>query len=69
MQRLQYLRGCLSGDALDIVSSLEISELNYDVAWRLLKERYDNKRVTVNAHVKAIVELPAMNKENVSELR
>lgn len=69
VQRLQYFRGCLSGEASDVVSSLEISDLNYDVAWRLLRERYDNKRITVNAHIKAIDEFPTMLKENVSELR
>lgn len=35
----------------------------------MLKERYDNKRVIVHTHVKAIMELPSMHKENISELR
>lgn len=69
VQKLQYLRGCLSSEASDVVSSLEISDLNYDVAWRLLKERYDNKRVIVHTHVKAIMELPAVTKESAAELR
>lgn len=74
LQRLQYLRASLAGEASDIVSSLEISfgdssDLNYEIAWTLLKERYDNKRVIVHTYVKTIMELPSMNKENVSELR
>ncbi|XP_077268718.1 uncharacterized protein LOC143900848 [Temnothorax americanus] len=63
VEKLQYLRGCLSGEASDVISSLEISELNYDVAWRLLKDRYNNKRVIIQTHVKAIIELPPMSKE------
>lgn len=69
VQRLQYLRASLSGDALSIISALEISDQNYAVAWNTLRERYDNKRVVVSTHIKAILELPDMIKENVSELR
>lgn len=52
-----------------MISSLEISDSNYEVAWILLKERYDNKRVIVQNHIKAIMELPSMTKENYTELR
>lgn len=69
VQKFQYLRGCLSREAGDVVKSLEISDLNYDVAWRLLKERYDNKRIIVHTHVKSIMELPSIRKENAVELR
>jgi len=69
VQKLQYLKGCLKGDASKVISSLEISALNYEVAWNLLKKRYDNKRIIVQAHVRAIMELPCMSKENAIELR
>jgi len=68
-QRFQYLRASLTGDAKNIVNSLEISNTNYDVAWTLLKERYDNQRVIVQNHIKAIMDLPSMVKENYAELR
>ncbi|XP_036148006.1 uncharacterized protein LOC118647346 [Monomorium pharaonis] len=69
VHKLQYLRSSLTGEASDVISALEISDLNYEIAWAMLKERYDNKRVIVHAHVKAIMELPSMTKENASELR
>ncbi|XP_025997196.2 uncharacterized protein LOC105199694 [Solenopsis invicta] len=69
IQRLQYLRASLTGDAGKVVDSLEISDVNYEVAWTLLKERYDNKRVIVQSHIKALIELPSMAKENHVELR
>lgn len=69
VQKLQYLKASLTGDASNVISSLEISDANYDVAWTLLKERYDNKRVIVQNHIKAILELPSMAKENYNELR
>ncbi|XP_024869616.1 uncharacterized protein LOC112453228 [Temnothorax curvispinosus] len=46
-----------------------MSDRNYEIAWNLLRERYDNKRVIVHTHIKAITELPSMNKENACELR
>ncbi|XP_036150741.1 uncharacterized protein LOC118648525 [Monomorium pharaonis] len=69
IQKLQYLKSSLSGDASNVIHSLEISELNYDVAWRLLRERYDNKRVIIHTHIEAIMELPSMTRENLIELR
>ncbi|XP_071647569.1 uncharacterized protein [Temnothorax longispinosus] len=69
IHKLQYLRAATTDDAHKVISSLKISDDNYAVAWNLLKERYDNKRIIVQNHLKAIVELPAMNKENASELR
>jgi len=48
---------------------LEVSAANYRVAWDLLKECYDNKRVIAQNHIKAILELPSMTRENACELR
>ncbi|XP_018377662.1 PREDICTED: uncharacterized protein LOC108770525 [Trachymyrmex cornetzi] len=69
VQKLQYLRASLTGDAAKIISALEISDPNYQVAWAILKERYDNRREIVQSHIKAIFELPSMAKENITELR
>lgn len=69
VHKLQYLKAARSDEAHKVISSLEISDSNYAVAWNLLKQRYDNKRVIVQSHLKTIVELPSMNKENALELR
>ncbi|XP_012540350.1 uncharacterized protein LOC105838944 [Monomorium pharaonis] len=37
--------------------------------WNLLKNKYDDQRFIVHSHLKAIVDLPVMNKKNASELR
>ncbi|XP_011164066.1 uncharacterized protein LOC105198908 [Solenopsis invicta] len=60
IQRFQYLRASLTDKALDIVKTLEISDSNYDLAWNILRDRYDNKRLIVQTHIKAIFELPAV---------
>ncbi|XP_011175283.1 uncharacterized protein LOC105207483 [Solenopsis invicta] len=69
LDKNEYLRASLTGDASSVVNSLEILGANYMVAWNLLKERYDNKRVIVQNHIKALMSLPSMIKENSSELR
>jgi len=65
-QRFQYLRALLTGDA--VISLLELSDANYDVA-SILRKRYDNKRMIVQTHISAIFDLPIMTRENAVELR
>lgn len=51
VQKLQYLRSSLEGDAAQVIDSLSTSAENYEIAWTLLVERYDNKRVIIQSHV------------------
>jgi len=37
----------LSGDAAKVIAALEITNDNYEVAWDLLKQRYENKKLIV----------------------
>lgn len=69
VQKLHYLKSCLQGDALELVRSLKITAQNYDVAWDVLQKRYDNKRLIVKNHVRAIREIPQATKESHSSLR
>lgn len=69
IQKFYYLQSCLRGDATLVIHSLEISETNYDTAIDLLKERYENKRVLIRGHVKAIYDMPVIKKESHIELR
>jgi len=69
IHKLQYLETTLVDDVNKVISSLKISDANYNVAWNLLKERYNNKRVIVQNYLRHILELSIVTKENVSELR
>ena len=53
-ERLNYPKACIKGDAAKIFSSLRITDANYPNAWQLLKDRWDNTRSIVHAHLKAI---------------
>ena len=47
-----------------MISSIKTSSENYKVAWELLQDRYDNKKVIIECHVKSILDLQPVSKEN-----
>ena len=69
VEKLSYLKLSLKGDAAQIISSLLVTDTNYDIAKRKLEERYNNKRSIVKAHLAAIQALPVLKKESCVELR
>lgn len=64
IQKMHYLKASLKGEASDVISSLELSAENYIEVWAMLNERYDNQRVIVQKHIKAIFDQPVLHKEN-----
>lgn len=69
IQKFHYLRSSLKGDATQTIDSLGISSDNYEVAWNLLKQRYENKKLIVHGHVSGLFDLPVIAKESSSALR
>ena len=69
VEKLSYLKLSLKCDAAQIVSSLLVTDANYDIAKRKLEERCNNKRSIVKAHLASIHALPAIKKESSGELR
>ncbi|KAJ8932160.1 hypothetical protein NQ318_016654 [Aromia moschata] len=58
-QKFMYLNSCLEGEAASITESLIVTDDNYVIAWDLLRNRYENKRAILNAHVNALLDLPS----------
>lgn len=69
IQKLYYLKSCLKGEAAEVIRALNVSDNNYEIAWGLLKDRYENKRLIVHNHVKALFELQPIVKESLQPLR
>ena len=65
---LHYLKASLKGDAAKLLSSITISDSNYEVAKEVLKNRYSNPRLISRAHVKSIVNIPRQETENSKSL-
>lgn len=42
---------------------------NYIVAWKILRERYENKGLMIHNHVKGIFERPSLNRDSHVEVR
>ena len=58
VQKFQYLLGSLKGDPLALITGLDITDANYDVAWTLLCERYHSERRHVFHHYNGLLDLP-----------
>lgn len=67
--KYQYLKGSLTGTAAGVIDSLELTSKNYDIAWKLVMDRFNNKQQLVYTHLKALFEIPAINKECAKSIR
>lgn len=62
IQKYKYLRTCLKGSALEVITSLEYNEDSYDLAWKLLCERYNNPRIIISNHLKALFNVEVVHR-------
>lgn len=69
VQKKHYLTSCLSGEPANLVKHLASIPDNYEVARRLLLDRYDDKRMIADAHIGVILALPTVSVKNASQLR
>jgi diphosphomevalonate decarboxylase len=69
VQKFHYLIASLKNEAKDLISILQITHENFFVAWQLLTERYNNKRLIAMMHAKHLCLMPQAKKEDASSLR
>ncbi|XP_011860345.1 PREDICTED: uncharacterized protein LOC105557654 [Vollenhovia emeryi] len=69
VQQLHYLKTSLIGEAGLILRNISITEANYKTAWTELTQRYENKRMVVSNHLRAVLELTPMKSESAVELK
>lgn len=55
ISKMHYLRSSLKGTALKLISTIPITEANYKLAWKLLCDRFHNKRAIINACLNSFV--------------
>lgn len=53
IHKFHYLCSYLEGEASRVICNLEASDKNYNEAWALLCNRFDNKRQLINNHLKS----------------
>lgn len=69
INKFHYLRASLQGSAAVVIQSIEFSSINYQVAWKLLCERFDNRRLLIQNHVSALFNLTPITKESSATIR
>ncbi|XP_065075514.1 uncharacterized protein LOC135699240 [Ochlerotatus camptorhynchus] len=68
MDRFSYLKSALSGEALQEIESVELSAVNYSVAWKALESRYENKKLIVKAHPDSLFAVEGLKRESYDGL-
>lgn len=69
INKFHYLRSSLEGSAAVVVKSVEFCSKNYQTAWKLLCDRFDNKRLLLQNHVSAIFNIETITKESSFALK
>ncbi|CAI6344950.1 unnamed protein product [Macrosiphum euphorbiae] len=67
--KFHYLLAAVSGSAASVVRSVPLTEANYAIVWDALLERYDNKRLLLNAHLDSMFHLTPINTATLSNLK
>ncbi|XP_015126371.1 uncharacterized protein LOC107047952 [Diachasma alloeum] len=68
VERMHYLRLCLSNEPLKLISNLPVSEDSFGIAWRILVDRYENKRLLITAHLDQLLNPAPMKTHGASDL-
>ena len=70
IDKFNYLKGCLKGEALAAVSGLYLSSDNYKEAVELLERRFGNEQLLISAHMESLLKISKIrSRDNVKELR
>lgn len=67
--KLYHLRNALVGKAAGIIDQDIINNGDYDAAWAILTDRFEDKRLIIDKHIEAIFCLPKIVKDSAAELR
>ncbi|XP_055522593.1 uncharacterized protein LOC129716781 [Wyeomyia smithii] len=68
IDKFTYLRASVNGEALQEIQTIELTEVNYDVAWSALEKRYENKKLILKTHLDAIFAAEPVRTESFEAL-
>ncbi|XP_045449094.1 uncharacterized protein LOC123657615 [Melitaea cinxia] len=69
IEKFHYLKSSLKGSAELVINSVEFSASHYLIAWELLQTRFNNQRLLVQNHVKALFTMNSISKESHIQIR
>lgn len=68
-EKMFYLVGNLTGEALKLIQHLPVTNQNYESAWSILCTRYDNKRLLVTTLLNKLLGQQAIQVENATNIK
>lgn len=69
VQRLHYLKSCLTGSAAEVVRAIPTTEENYRMAYDAMVERYENKSLIIQSHIRSLFQTHEVQQPSAYELR
>ncbi|GAB1865885.1 Peptidase aspartic putative domain-containing protein [Camponotus japonicus] len=69
VEKLHYLKTCLKGEAELLIRSLTTTDENFERAWKILSDYYENKRLLIRSYLANFLALPKMKSESAVEMR
>lgn len=62
VEKMHYLRTCLSSEALQLIANLPVSRDSFSSAWDILTSRYVNKRLLISSYLDQLFYSPQQRK-------
>lgn len=69
IQKKQYLKTTVTGESANLIANMGITDDKFDAAWKILCDRYENKRAIREAQLELLLKVPEMRHEASHELR
>lgn len=69
VEKLQYLQTNVVGEVFKMISHLQLTNDNYEVAFRLIMDRYDNPRKLADVYLDILLDLPATSGKSALSLK
>lgn len=69
ISKYHYLKSYLEGSASAVIKSVSVSASNYHIAWSQLCDRFDNKRLLINHHLKSLFTMESLSRESYKGLQ
>jgi hypothetical protein len=69
VQKFHYLIASLKNEAKALIINLQITNENFTVAWKLVTQRYINKRLIAMTHTKHLFQMPQFRQGDAASLR
>ena len=67
LERFHRLRECLRNGALQLIESLTYTTASFELAWKMLEKKYDNKHLLISLQIQILMNLSQLQ-EDSSEL-